>query len=189
MIRRLALSILLIAGFSSLCLAQSLGDAAREARKNKRPSSSSSRVYTNETVSGSGYRGSVSTTGTATDADANSKEPEKKEAGDGAAKPAEGDAASEEERKKAAEELKTKLLDAQKELSQLQRELDVMQRENRMRTAQFYADAGARLRDEKKYAEEDRQTQSNLAAKQKAVADRQQVVNDLQEQMRRLGLR
>jgi hypothetical protein len=187
MLRKVAISILLLAGLVSWCTAQNLGDAAREARKNKRASSSSSRVYTNESVStGRPYAGSVS--GTA-EAAAETPSADKKST-DAESKKTEGsDAALEEDKKKTADELKTKLNDARSELGRLQRELDIMQRENRLRTAQFYADAGARLRDEKKYAEQERQNHTDLTAKQRAVADQQKIVDDLQEQARRLGTR
>jgi hypothetical protein len=188
MFRRIAISILSIVVLSAFGAAQSLADAAREARKNKRTSSPSKGVYTNESLS-PGTSSASTTAGASTTTTEAEPSSEKKASSSENAKSGEGDAASEDEKKKATDELRTKLAEAQKELTQVQRELDLMQRENRMRTAQFYADAGARLRDEKKYADEDRQNQASLAAKQKAVADAQKIVNDLQEQMRRLGVR
>src|SRR5262245_15551247 len=110
MIRRLALYTLLLAGFSSLCVAQSLGDAARQARKNKRiTSSSSERVYTNESVGGPSSTPSSSTTANtdaatssadATAPSADGATSDKAPAAEKSAKPAEGEGASDEDKKK-----------------------------------------------------------------------------------------
>jgi hypothetical protein len=52
----------------------------------------------------------------------------------------------------------------------------------------FYADAGARLRDEKKYAEDDRKYQADIANKQKAIADGKATLDKLREEARRAGV-
>jgi hypothetical protein len=83
---------------------------------------------------------------------------------------------------------KTKL-DAQKhEVTLLQREVDVTEREARVRAANYYADAGANLRDPGKYAEETRKQQEELQAKTLLLTAAKQRLADLQEQARKDGV-
>lgn len=109
-------------------------------------------------------------------------------------KPATSD--KEKDKKEAAEADKAKndkladQIKAQKEeISKLQRELDIVQREQRLRAAAFYADAGTRLRDQGKFAEDSRKEQSEIDTKKQALDAAQQKLADLQEQARKAGLR
>lgn len=176
---------------TALAAAQSLGDAAREARKNKRPASTSTRVFTNESVAGTGT--SVNSTG-ADALDANlgivKKDPADKAAAktDAAAAGA-ADLSPEEQKAKLIDDTRKELDASKASLAQMQRDLEVTQRENRLRAASYYGDAGNRLRDEKKYADEDRKNQADLASKQQAIAGLQRKVDALAEQLRRLGAR
>jgi chromosome segregation ATPase len=191
MMRKLLFGVLAVVLLSSFALAQSLADAAREAKKNKRTTSATNRVYTNESLSGgAAYANTTGTSSTASaDAASAAADKDKAAAAPGTAKPAEAEMTPEEEKQKQVTELRDKLKGAQEELAKLKRELDVTVRENRLRAATFYADAGNRLRDEKKYAEEDRRYQAETAAKQQAITSTQKQVDDLQEQLRRLGTR
>ena len=69
----------------------------------------------------------------------------------------------------------------------LQRELDVLQRENRLRASSYYGDAGSRLRNPGKYAEDDRQYRDNIAAKQKAIDDAKTELENMKEAARKAG--
>jgi len=80
-------------------------------------------------------------------------------------------------------------LDAQKrEVALLQRELDVTDREARVRAANYYADAGAQLRDPGKYAEDTRKQQEEIQAKTLLLNAAKQRLADLQDQARKDGV-
>jgi hypothetical protein len=161
---------------SAMLSAQTLADAARAAQKNKRTTSATEKVYTNDSLGfhpGSDATKDAKKADDKTDAKADSKE---------------DDSSAADDKKKAAEELRTKYEKQKSELTQLQRELDVMERENRLRGATFYADAGNRLRDEKKYAEDDRKYQSDVAAKKKAIADANAALDKMKDEGRKTGV-
>jgi hypothetical protein len=161
---------------STTLSAQTLADAAKAAQKKKRTSSATEKVYTNDSLGfhpGSDSTKDAKKSDDKTDAKADSKE---------------DDSSAADDKKKAAEELKTKYEKQKSELTQLQRELDVMERENRLRGATFYADAGNRLRDEKKYAEDDRKYQSDVAAKKKAIADANAALDKMKDEGRKTGV-
>ena len=170
-IMQVALSAGLALGLGTGAAAQqSLGEVARELRKDKKEPA---KVYTNDNLpSGT----PISVTGTLAPA-------EKKTEGEAAAEPVPA-----EERKKAEADWRGKIAGQKKEVTQLERELDVMQRENKLRVAIFYSDAGNRLRDEKKYAEDDRKYQADLASKQQALGAARGKLDDLREQARKAGM-
>ncbi|MCU1307910.1 MAG: hypothetical protein JWN45_2605 [Acidobacteriaceae bacterium] len=164
---------------SATLSAQTLADAARAAQKNKRTTSATEKVYTNDSL---GFHpGSGDTSKDAKKSDDKARADSKSDRDDESSSAAD-------DKKKAAEELKTKYEKQKSELTQLQRELDVMERENRLRGATFYADAGNRLRDEKKYAEDDRKYQSDVAAKKKAIADGNAALDKMKEEGRKTGV-
>jgi hypothetical protein len=170
----------------SLVAQQSLGDAARKAEQNK-PARQPKKVITNDDIS------APAPPPASTDPDSASAgqqgdqpaKPAQKAAGDAAAKPAESSNAADQDKLDADWKKK---IDAQKqEIAQLERELDVLQRENKLRAATFYADAGNRLRDEKKYAEEDRKYQADIATKQKAIDDAKAKLDAMKDEARQAG--
>ncbi len=162
---------------SATLSAQTLADAAKAAQKKKRTSSATEKVYTNDSLGFHPGSGDASKDAKKSDDKANSKSDKDDDSSSAA-----------DDKKKAAEELKTKYEKQKSELSQLQRELDVMERENRLRGATFYADAGNRLRDEKKYAEDDRKYQSDVAAKKKAIADANAALDKMKDEGRKTGV-
>lgn len=87
-----------------------------------------------------------------------------------------------------ANDLKAKVSDKQEEVKSLEKELDLMQRENKLRQASYYGDAGTQLRDQKKWADEQRQYQTDLEAKQKALAEAKEKLDDTREQARKSGI-
>ena len=70
----------------------------------------------------------------------------------------------------------------------MQRELDVLVRENKIRAAVYYSDAGARLRDEAKFASDDRKYAADIEAKQKAITNAQANLDKIREEARRTGV-
>jgi hypothetical protein len=87
-----------------------------------------------------------------------------------------------------AKEWKSKVDDQQQQINALEKEVDLMQRENKLRQASYYGDAGNQLRDQKKWADEQRQYQTDLEAKQKALAEAKEKMDDTREQARKSGI-
>jgi hypothetical protein len=167
---------LFVVAMSAAAAAQAtVADVAREYRKTK---SANSRVLTNESLSLRSAQSDSSAASSAVSSDS-SKADSKAE------KPADD---SPEARQKAADEWKSRIEAKKAEIVQLQRELDVAQRENKLRAAAYYGDAGTRLRDSAKYAEEDRKYQSEIANKQAAITAAQQAVDKMRDDARRAGV-
>jgi len=172
----MAAAILILLG-ASAATAQSLGDAARAARKNKPQLTSTSRHFDNdnlpkdEHLSVVGPESTTAQTG-ATKADA--KDSKAAEAAD---------------RQKAAGELQTKIDDQKQKIEALNHELDLAQREYRLRAAALYSDAGNRLRNQAQWDKEDAQYQQEMADKQKAIEDAKQELEAAQEEARKAGLK
>src|SRR5271155_3720269 len=113
--------------------AQSLGDYAREVRKNKTEPTSATRHFDNDNLPSGG---DLSVVG---------PPPSDAKAAPGA-KTASSAAAAKAEQDKASDELKKKIDTEKEKIDSLSRELDLEQREYRLRAAAFYGDAGDRLR-------------------------------------------
>ena len=159
--------------------AQTLADRARELRKEKRTPSANEKVYTNETLS---LRSAPSMGEKATDTKGADAKAAAKDEGDEDAGPK---ATPDEEKSQLAADYKNKIEKAKAELATLQRELEIATREQKLRTAQFYADAGNRLRNESKFVDDERKTQAEMAEKQKKIADTQALVESLRADARR----
>jgi len=167
--------------FATLSAAQqSLGDAARQARKNK-PAEPTTKVITNDDFGRPWVSLQSDTSNTAAKSDAD--------------KDADKDKENAKEKQKTGVEQQAELdkqwrarITAQNEkISLLQRELDVLQRENRQRATNYYGDAGNRLRNPGKYAEDDRQYRDNISAKQKELDDAKTELDNMREQARKAG--
>ena len=92
------------------------------------------------------------------------------------------------EKQKMYKDWQQKIHAQQDQIDLLTRELDVANREYRLRAASFYADAGNRLRNSAAWDKEDAQYKDQIAAKQKALDDAKQKLEDLQEQARKAGV-
>jgi len=169
----LMIASLLLAGTLA---AQSLGDLAREARKNKKPTAPATKVYTNDDLP-------ATTTISVGDASAAPAA-----AADSSGKTAKAGAASIEDRSKLEAEWRAKFAEQNKLIAQLEREVDVLVRENKLRAATFYADARNRLLDEKKYAEDDRKYQADIAAEQRELLAARDKLENMRQELRRAGL-
>jgi len=163
--------------FTALSAAQqSLGEAAREARKN-RPPEPTTKVITNDDFG----RPWVSINSDDSD---NAKSADKDKAPENA----------KEKKKTAAEEQaqldkqwKAKIDSQNEKITLLERELDILQRENRQRATNYYGDAGNRLRNPGKFAEDERQYRDNIAAKQKELEDAKTELENMREEARKAG--
>jgi len=175
----MALGTLFLLGVSA-ATAQSLGDYAREARKNKTDTSSPSHHYDNDNMP-TGQALSVVGPPPASDDKA-------APATDNAAASA-VDPAAAAERQKASDELKRKIDKQKEKIDGLSHDLDLEQREYRLRAAAMYGDAGNRLRNSAQWEKDEAQYKSDFEGKQKALDSARQQLDELQEQARKTGMR
>jgi hypothetical protein len=165
---------------------ESLGDYARNLRKDKKPTAP--KTFDNDNLPASDK---LSVVGNARPADsqaaetADQNQPGDKQADDSSKKP---DSQSPEERQKANDDWKAKIASQKDKMDLLSRELDVVQREYKLRAAAMYADVGNRLRNSAEWDKEDAQYKQQIADKQKALDDAKQQMDDMQEQARKAGV-
>jgi len=95
---------------------------------------------------------------------------------------------SPEQRQQVYDQWSQRISSQQSQVDLLQREFDVEQKEYRMRSAQFYADAGERMRNQAGWDKEDADYKSKIAEKQKALDDAKEALNNLQEEARKSGV-
>ncbi len=171
----------------------SLGDVARKYRAAKKQPG---KELTNEDLS-RGKPQPVPTPDTAASDTAGSEQPEA-EAKENAEPAAESE--SKPESAKAAETPKVsedpdkrdaafheRYLAQKKQVDLLERELNVSQRESQLQTTEYYGDAGTMLRNGQQWFEKQKKYQDEIAAKQKALDEARQKLEDLKEEGRRAG--
>lgn len=181
-INRIAIGTLLLAGIGGAS-AQSLGDYARSARKNKVEPTTASRHFDNDNLPTDQKVSVVGPSPDATTAQGGTVADATQAKNMTTSTPA----AAAADRAKNADEWKKKL-DTQKEkLDGLNHELDLDQREYRLRTAGYYADAGARLRDAAQFDKDGADHKTDIEQKQKAIDAAKQQLEELQEQARKAG--
>ena len=171
----MAVVTLLIVALSTAS-AQSLGDYARTARKNKAEPSPTTRHYDNDNLPTSE---TLSVVGQSPAADS------------AASVPADSKATAQKaavDRQKAAEELNKKIQDQQEKINALNHELDLDQREQRLRAAAFYTDAGTRLRNPGQWDKDQAQNANDAADKHKALDAARQQLEQMQEDARKAGI-
>lgn len=162
---------------SSQASTQSLGDAARAARKNRPQSDGTVRHYDNDNLP---TTETLSVVGPEPSAQPNAAQQSASAAADSRAA---------DEKQQQAKDIKDKL-DAQKtKIDQLAHELDLDQREYRLRAAAFYSDAGNRLRDAAQWDKEDSQYKTDIDSKQKALNEAKAQLTDMQEEARKAGVK
>jgi hypothetical protein len=161
--------------------AQSLGDAARSARKNKANPNPTTRHFDNDNLP---TNDALSVVGpeppAATNAAASAQSKDNKAVADPAAATL--------ERQKAAEDTKKKLDQQKEKIDSLNHEIDLDQREQRLRAAAFYSDAGTRLRNSAQWEKEQSQSVNDAAEKQKALDTAKQQYDEMQERARKAGI-
>jgi hypothetical protein len=81
-----------------------------------------------------------------------------------------------------------KLATQKDQIDLLTRELDVVQREYQIRAAAMYADAGNRMRNSADWDKQDAQFKQQIADKQKALDEAKQKLEDTQEDARKAGV-
>lgn len=151
--------------------AQSLGEAARE-QKAQPKAKKAKRVYTNDDLPAAGQ---ATVNGAASlPSDVSTKTSDK--------------LASNDDRTKRADEYKVKINVAKAKIADLQHEIDLMDREYKMRGAIFYADAGNRLRDDKKWADQERKYKEESVLKKNELQASKDKLESLREEARKSGV-
>ncbi len=191
----------------------SLGDYARQVRKEPGQPKTKPRVFDNDnlpkedklSIVGQQPPAAADNSADAKPADAGAKTPEP---GANAAAPASGESKptpqtksapetgapakspSDEaaERQAAWKQWQQKLTTQKEQIDLLQRELDVLQREYQIRAAAFYADAGNRLRNSGAWDKQDAQYKQQIADKLQAIEDAKQKLDDMQKEARKAGV-
>jgi hypothetical protein len=209
----LAVISLLLAALASIAVAQdaSLGDLARQARKQKGQKAPAVKKYDNDNLPMNDKLSVVGQAPAETAADASapatSGEPTPAaESADKSGTPAAGSSdsapapkstnaddkkpANDEQAQKQQmfKEWQNKIHEQQNQVDMLNRDIDLANREYRLRAAAFYADAGNRLRNAVAWDKEDAQFKDQMADKQKKLDDAKKQLEDLQEQARRAGV-
>jgi len=165
----MAIVTLLLLGVSGAA-AQSLGDYARAARKNKAETSSTARHYDNDNLP---TNETLSVVGPSPEAAAN--------AGQKAAAVASSAATAEPQ--KSAEEWNDKIAKQKAKIDSLNHEIDLDQRELHLRVAAEYSDSSTSA-----LAIHEAQYRSDIDAKQKALDAARQQLDEIQEQARKAGV-
>jgi hypothetical protein len=193
-IAAIVLAVSLAGAQDSTTQQQSLGDYARNARKDKKPTTA--KQFDNDNlpldnklsvVGGSGTSGaatgdqSQTAANSAPDAGSSDKKAEDKPAG---VKPGE----SPEDRQKTYDEWKERIAAQKAKMDLLTRELDVEQREYQLRAASMYADAGNRMRNSGSWDKEDTDYKKKIEEKKKAADEAKQQLEDMQENARKSGV-
>jgi hypothetical protein len=168
---------------------ESLGDYARDVRKDKKPATAkqydNDNLPVNDKLSIVGNTPAVpDTTGAASDG---SQASPGTPAADADKKLEVKPGQSPQDRQKVYDQWKQKISSQKDHIDLLSRELDVAQREYQLRAAAFYADAGNRLRNSGTWDKEDANYKEDISQKQKALDDAKQQLDDMQEQARKAG--
>ncbi|MGA7080230.1 MAG: hypothetical protein WBQ43_09210 [Terriglobales bacterium] len=161
--------------------AQSLGDYARTARKNKPEPNSASRHYDNDNLP---TGEALNVIGPPPPAEGKPGDANSADAADAAAADRQKSA---DERQKAADEWKKKLDDQKKKVDSLNHEIDLDQREMRLRAAAAYTDPNIVVRDVN-WNKDDLRYKNEIDQKQKALDTARQELNDLQDQAHKAGV-
>ena len=178
---------------SAQAAGEPLGDYARSARKDKKPSSA--KRYDNDNLPVSEKLSVVgnapaptaeNTSAPAQPGDANTAKPGAETSGKKPEATAQDESAD--AKKKLLDQWKDKLDKQKDQVDLAARELDVTQREYRLRAAAFYSDAGNRLRSPGGWDQEDGQFKQKIEEKQKALDAAKLKLTDMQEDARKSGV-
>jgi hypothetical protein len=167
----------------------SLGDYARQVKKDGAPAKARPKVFDNDNLPTEDKLSVIGEARPATTAQNGSENPPA-QANGSSTSPAKPKSPAEEAADKKAAEAKQwqDKIDGQKgQIDLAARELDVTQREYQLRAAAMYADAGNRMRNQAEWDKEDAQYKQQIADKQKALDDAKAKLDDLQEGARKAG--
>jgi hypothetical protein len=184
---------------------QSLGQYARQIRKNPETAAKTPKVFDNDNLPKTDKlsvvgpapapAGSVTTEGAAaTESTSNAtaagetKATAESKSTSGEKSAAKSTAPEDQAQKDAAIKQWNEKIDAQQQqIDIISRELDVTQREYQLRAAAMYADAGNRLRNSADWDKQDAQYKQQIADKQKALDEAKQKLEDLKDSAQKAG--
>jgi hypothetical protein len=172
-----------------------LGDYARQVRKQKAHAASAAKTFDNDNLpkddklSVVGQGAAEETQPQASNGESGAAD-EAQHSGAASQNPPKAEAQDDEQaqKQKMYQDWQQKIHSQQDQIDLLSRELDVLNREYRLRAAAFYADAGNRLRNSAAWDKEDAQYKDQIASKHKAIDDAKKELEDLQEQARKAGV-
>ncbi len=175
-ISHLWLVALLLALTAGVCAQEvSLGDYARKQREQQKPASPTTKVYTNDDIASAPVAA-------AKDTSAEDKSKDKKAA------------ASKEEKTKAeemakqADEFKQRVGEQKAKIAEIQRNIEVSNREYKLRTVDWYTNAGNALLDPKKYKDMGDAHDKEIADLQKQLADANAALDKIRDEIKAAGL-
>jgi hypothetical protein len=185
--------------FSSACWTQgqSLGEVARKEQAKKGSGQHSGKVITNDDLDNL-KRGSTDPISTASsgsaknenqtaDSAAAAKDSGAESKSDTAE--AQNQPGSSEDKQSQEADLKAKFNEQKGKIDLLQREIDVMQREQKLRATMYYSDAGNKLRDPKRFGDEQQKLNDDVDRKKKELDAAKAELEKIKEQARKAGLR
>ena len=161
--------------------AQSLAQAAQEAKAEKK-AAPAAHVYTNDDIAAPAEsmpaKPAADASAAKTDSDAkDADQPADKDKKD-----------SKEDAKAKATALQSQIDSLKKYIAEQEHDLSITEREHQIKVAEYYADAGTQLRTSGKWFEDEKQYQTDLDAKKKAISDAKAKLDDLNEQARKAGV-
>jgi len=166
----------LVIGVASSWAQDSLGDYARKQREKQKPAAPNTKVWTNDDIA------SVAPAGT----DTAQKSEEKAAKGKDAKDKKEGSAA--EQNAQAAEAFKARVAEQKAKIADIERNLEVAQREYKLRSIDWYTNAGNALLDPKKWHDQEEKYQKEIADRQKQLADERAKLDQIRDEIRKAGL-
>lgn len=156
--------------------AQSVADAARKARAQKKDAAKPAKVFTDDNVGD--IKGQISVVGSQSAPQAAPQSDDAKKEDTKTANAADG--------KKDEAYWQGKFAAARKQLADDTREVDILQREFNLKQEQYYQDPSAAMKQQYSRADLDK-TQSDIDAKKQAVEKDKQAISDLEDELHRAG--
>jgi hypothetical protein len=174
-------AVVLASAMGAAAQSESLGDQARAVRKEKRLPAK--KVYTNDNLPTSA---SISVVGPLAES---SEEKREAETPDEKEKQPQKESKTAEQRGPQDEQgWRDQLSEQKKKIADVEHELDLLQREYKLMVADYYADAGTQLRDQKKWADDDAKYRADIAEKQRQVDELRNQLQEMEEQARKAGM-
>jgi hypothetical protein len=179
---------------------QSLGDYARNVRKDKDGKPASAKKFDNDNLP---TEDKLSVVGSGSDNSANAADSQESASGSDSANgqdatkqaanapekmPTVQPGQSQEERQHVYDKWSQKIAEEKDKVNDINHDLDLLQREYKLRAAELYGDAGSRLRNQAQWDKEDADYKQKIAEKQKELEQAKQGMDDIQEDARKAGV-
>ena len=169
---------------------QSVADVARQLKKQRATTPPPHRTFTNDDLP---HDTVVNVSGAAA-ADADPDKPKSDDGSDATTSAAKDGKdilekpAAESGNQKEIADWQSRIAAQKKEVSDLEHEIDILNREHQLRVAQFYWDAGNRLRDDKKWAEDEQKHNDDVADKTAKLQAAREKLDQMREDARKAGV-